>query len=133
MRVDLQTVLTMIGALVVLTAILTAALLYFKGAYSKARIEALEQDVGAYKNRTDRLRQERDEETKRVEKLELQVDHLSKENVMLKDMVTNRVEISAMSSLLNQHHDEAKLWWKNASRILEAIASELGGMRDDRK
>jgi cell division protein FtsB len=115
--------LGIIGGVLSIVLLLGGVLVFFKGSYSRARIEALRADVSDYKNREEVL-------VKRVTALESEVAHLKSENGILRDMVTQRAEVDAvmaavdmvgrelhsLGALLNEHHQEAMVVWREGRK-----------------
>jgi phage I-like protein len=96
-----------IGGAAGLAVLLGAAYIGFKGSYNKARIEALRGDLADANVRLDAERDSRMKDEGRIDKLESEVRHLSSENELLRDLVTQRADVAAIATALSAHHDEA--------------------------
>jgi len=96
---DLQGVFGIVGGVISIVVLLGGLLVFFKGSYNKARIEALRQDLFDEKGRNDSLRKQVDEDHKKITLMEGDIDHLKAENSMLKEMVTQRAEVERLTGL----------------------------------
>lgn len=114
---NLQEWVGILGGLAGLAVLAGGILVFLKGSYNKARIEALRQDLSDYKNREEarakehaedlaRHERERTDDLHRMEKLETEVKHLSTENSMLRDMVTQRADVALVADQLGSHHQQ---------------------------
>lgn len=112
------------GGIFGIIVILGGVIVFLRGSYNKARIDALRQDVQDYKNREEVREEERREDRLRIDRLQAQVDHLETENGMLRELVTSRAQVEELGVLLNDHHYEAVKVW---GEIKEAISNGRPG------
>jgi peptidoglycan hydrolase CwlO-like protein len=104
--------LGMIGGAFGIIVLIIGAVVFINGSYNKARIQALREDNDDLRNRVDDLDDEAERAKIREDKLEAQVKHLSTENQLLADMITQRANVEALADLLEHHHREAMKSWK---------------------
>lgn len=107
-------ILAVFGGLVTLAVALGAAIALIKGSYNRARIEALRGDLADARNKINDLRTtvtdlEHEAEKDRLTKVQLseRVSHVEDENALLKQLVTQRAEVDALTVKLDTHHQQA--------------------------
>jgi hypothetical protein len=125
MEIDLSSAVGLVGGMAGLAVLCGGILVFFKGAYNKARIEALRQDVQDYANRDAARQEEHRDDQARIAKLESNVQHLTTENGMLRDLVTQRVEIQQLGGLLTEHHQEAMEAWSERRDSFRVIKEKI--------
>lgn len=96
---DIQGVLGVVGAIVSITVLAGGIVVFFKGSYNKARIEALRQDLADEKSRNETMRRQVEEDHAAMLVMEGDIGHLKDENVMLREMVTQRAEVERLTGL----------------------------------
>jgi len=96
---NLQTALAIAGGLVVVIVALTGALVFVRGAYGNARIQALREDNEDLRNRVTDTEGERDI-------YRLRAESLSSENTILKDLTLQRANVEQLKHALLAHNAE---------------------------
>jgi hypothetical protein len=96
---NLQQVLAIAAALVVLIAARAAVLVFVRGAYGNARIQALREDNQDLRDRVTDTESERDI-------YKLRSEALSSENTILKDLSLQRANVDALKAALLAHNAE---------------------------
>lgn len=126
-------VVAVVGGILGITAGLGGLVVWFKGSYNKARYEALKEDVEAYARREERHEKEMTECQGQVAVLTARVQHLEEENLMLKELSTQRAAVDSLAvevhalvaamgehhAALDKHHTESMAAWK---RIGEGLS-----------
>lgn len=107
-----------IGGVCGILVLLTGALVFAKGSFSKARIEALRDDNEDLRSRVSDLEKKEALQHKDIERLQ-------GENELLKEMVTQRAQVDAVVSLLNMHHEQAVDTWIRLSNEMGYVSTEL--------
>ena len=95
---------TLIGGVAGLIVLGTGAVLFIKGSYNKARIEALRADIADYKQREDSHDRDMADCKNEVEILRTRNEHLHDEVELLREMVTQRADVEAVMKALDTHH-----------------------------
>lgn len=119
------------GFIVLIASLIVAA----KGSYNKARIQGLREDLDDSRNREeDREREVKDLQAKQ-EVCTAQIEGVMRENEVLKDLVTQRVEITVLRTQLESHHHEAMSAWTKLHRDLQHLQAitlnKQGRSRED--
>lgn len=96
---NLQSVLAIAGALVVIILALAAVLVFVRGAYGNARIQALREDNEDLRNRVNDTEGERDI-------YKLRAESLASENAILKDLTLQRANVDQLKHALLAHNAE---------------------------
>lgn len=112
------------GGILAIIILLIGALVFIKGSYNKARIQALREDNEDLRARI--MDQERElvilKATKETHTTQIQ--HLEAENQLLANMITQRANVEALSDLLEMHHKESLQAWKNIQKAIERQLNE---------
>jgi cell division protein FtsL len=96
---NLQLVLTIAGSLILVIVALAAVLVFVRGAYGNARIQALREDNEDLRARVADTESERDIFKTRVESL-------SSENTILRDLTLQRANVEQLKHALLAHNAE---------------------------
>lgn len=121
--VDLGNLLGIIGGIAGIIVLFTGALVFVRGSYNKARIEALRADIADYKSREESHDREIGECNHKIGNLQQRCDHLESENITLRDLVTQRAAVEGLAAALTEHHRESLEAWK---AIQVAIEKSIG-------
>lgn len=131
---NIRDLVSIAGVIATIAVLAGVSLVFLRSSYSKARLQAMSDDIAAYKNRVDRLMSERDEEVRKREILENRMSAVESENSMLKEMVMQTVNIKHYGELVEIHHAAAEQWWVNLnaklhdnSRKLDAVLEKVQG------
>lgn len=96
---NLQTALAIAGGLVVVIVALAGTLVFVRGAYGNARIQALREDNEDLRNRVSDTEGERDI-------YRLRAESLISENTILKDLTLQRANVEQLKHALLAHNAE---------------------------
>lgn len=98
--------ITIAGIVITILLALGAALVIFRGAYAKARIDALVRDVEIYQNRESLHDREMTDCRERITVLETKVGHLTEENAVLVETATQKAEVGRLTTLMREQHED---------------------------
>src|SRR5690349_2480241 len=115
---------TGLAAIIGLLILIGGAIALVRGSYNKARIQALREDNDDLRARLNDCDKKISEHVAAETLLEQKVDHLTSENVMLTQMVTQRANVDEVITLLNVHHVQSMEYWERMTTAME-------GMRDE--
>lgn len=116
---DIQGILGVVGAIVSITVLAGGIVVFFKGSYNKARIEALRQDLTDEKSRNESMRRRVEEDHAKMQVMEGDIVHLKDENQMLREMVTQRAEVERLTGLFMD--------------AIQEVMHELKAIREERE
>ena len=106
MIVDIGETVGVIGGIAGLIVLFTGALVYVKGSWSKARLDAMAKDIETYKSREELHEKEMTDCKHRIETLEEKVETLTEENSVLREAVTQRAAVEELRQVqASQHHE----------------------------
>lgn len=118
------------------TAVILAALVALggglalvRGAYSKARVEALREDVDDAEKRLKVCEQKLSASEAREATLEAKVQHVESENELLTALVTQKANVDEVLSLLNDHHEAAMEWMRKLTAAIVDLHDEVQGQK----
>lgn len=117
-------VLGIIGGVAGLIVLFTGALVFMRGSYNKARIEALRQDIADYRQREDSRERDIQACNLKIEHLTSKANHLESENTSLRELVTQRAAVENLAKSLNRHHAESLEAWKEIRDAIEKSARD---------
>lgn len=118
-------VLGVTGGLIAILGAIVGVLLFVRGSYNKARLQALREDNDDLRKRVDDQDKELEKCRIREDKHDAEIKALRSENLLLRDMVTSKAEVGQLMDLLATHHRRAETAWANILKTLEE------GFRDD--
>lgn len=84
------------------------------GAYSRARLEALREDNNDLRSRIDDLEKREEIQAKDIQRL-------SSENVLLRNLVTSKAEVDGVLAAVNTHHTYAEAKWRDLLAAINEI------------
>ncbi len=120
------TVLAVVGGLLGLTAAAGGLAVWFKGSYTKARIEALRSDITDYERREVVHEKDMLEAQGKISALEIKVAKLEEERDMLRELATQRAAVAELASevrdlivVLKEHHDASAAAWVRIEQKVE--------------
>lgn len=125
---DIPAWLSVLSILVGIAAMLGGVVAVFRASYSRARIEALREDNQDLRHRIEDLERKGDRAEVREDELEAQVNSLSSENELLKELVLQRVEITGLGDLMTMHHKQSLESWE---KIVNAISETKREVKKD--
>lgn len=124
----ISAVLALVSIVVVLTGLVVAA----RGSYNKARIQALREDLEDSRKREDDREREIKHLQQKVETLDIKMQGLLRENTVLSDMVTQRVEIATLQGLLETHHTDMTIVANRIADSVKVLQTEVGRLKSER-
>jgi hypothetical protein len=104
-----DTLVQVLGAVVAVIAIIGAGIgvvVFIRGAYGQARITALREDNDDLRKRVDDSDKELAKCNAREDVLEVNLLHLRSENDLLREMVTQRADVSTLIDAHTRNHQE---------------------------
>jgi predicted nuclease with TOPRIM domain len=107
MDIQFQELVTFIGVVLGVLALLGGSLALVRGSYTKARIQGLREDNEDLRSRLDDCDKEETRLKAREEALKAKVASVQSENEALKAMVTQRANVDEVLVRLNAHHEDA--------------------------
>lgn len=111
---SLGSVIGILGGICGILVLVAGAWVNFKGSYNKARLEALREDLGDYRDRVNQLESKEIIQSKDIQRL-------SSENDLLKGLVTQRAQVEQVLEELSLHHAEAMRQWEGMNEILRKM------------
>lgn len=108
-----------VGGLIAILGAITGVLIFVRGSYSKARLQALREDNDDLRKRVDDQDRELEKCRAREDKHDTEIKALKSENALLREMVTSKAEVEQLMKLLTTHHRRAEAAWASILRILE--------------
>ena len=114
---------TVIGTICGVLVLLGSALVIVRGSYSKARMEALAQDINIYKGREELHEREMADCRERIQLLEVKVEHLSEENQVLRETATQKAAVSALASESAARHNDLMRMFEQLLIAIEKLGN----------
>lgn len=122
-----------IGGLAALLVLFIGALVYVRGSYSKAKIEALRADNDDLRKKIgdlsrdledERNERRREGELHRLQLTEMddKLSHALAQNSMLADMITQRANVEAIHDQIDAHHKAAEAAWTDIQETLREMS-----------
>lgn len=115
--------LATMGVMLTVLVAVGGALTLVRGSYSKARIQALREDVGDFTVRLKACEEQLVASQAKEVSLKQQVDHLASENGLLTALVTQRGDVAKVLELLSAHHEAAMAGQRRLTQAIEKLAA----------
>lgn len=105
-------VLEVAGAFLGILILCGGALALVRGSYSKARIQALREDNDDLRSRVEDLDRELDRRRDKITNQADKIEDLRSECRLLKELVTSKADVEAVTDFLEFHHNESVQAWE---------------------
>lgn len=106
--------LSVVATVMAVIAGLSTVLVYVRGSWAKARIEALQEHNRDLTERVAYLEHSEDE-------LQAEVTELRTANATFKELVTQRAKVDDVIRKLDEHHKKVIELWRDVARRLERL------------
>jgi cell shape-determining protein MreC len=122
---EIKTWLGVLGALLGIIIIVTGILVFVRGSYNKATIEALRSDIRDYETREVAHDRELASVTSRLQTCEAEKETLKVENYRLQEMVTQKAAVEELKVETIRLRDELKAETARQHRELMGVMTSI--------
>lgn len=116
----ISAILALVSIVIVLTGLVVAA----RGSYNKARLQALREDLADSRKREDDRDRDVRNLAQKLETTETKLESLIRENRVLSDMVTQRVEIATLQGQLETHHTDMTALIQTLIKMIQVLITD---------